>query len=113
MFFPRLLLSEKDRNQKVLELSATWVVVRENLHVLPSYSKLLLGSTARWSVESLSLVERDKDSKPGRASGWKAGNLAPPRAGRPELFKGREREERSGQRPLGKTDSLGLSGDDP
>lgn len=117
-FFPRLSLPEKDRNQEVLELSASWVVGLETFRVLPSYSKLLLGSTASWSVESLSLLEGDKDSKPGRASRWKAGSRFPaPLTGGgcagQDCLRVAYWEEKSAQRPLGETDSLGLSGDDP
>lgn len=52
-------------------------------------------------------MERHRDSKPRRKSGWKAGG--PPPRGAPGLFEGRRTEERSGQWPLGRSASLGLS----
>lgn len=99
VFLPWSPLPKEKPSQKVLELPAT-------SSVLPTYSKLLLGSTARWSAESASLVERDKDSKPGPGSDWKAD---PPPRGAPGLLEGRVTEKRSGLWPLGRSDSLGLS----
>lgn len=79
-FLPWSPLPKEKPSQKVLELPAT-------SSVLPTYSKLWLGSTARWSAESASLVERDKDSKPGPGSDWKADPPPPPR-GAPGLLEG-------------------------
>lgn len=99
VFLPWPPLPQKKPSQKVLELPAT-------SSVLPTYSKLLLGSTARWSAESASLVERDQDSKPGPGSDWKADPLP---AGPQGCLRDAERKRDLDCGLWGRSDSLGPS----